>query len=144
MAFPGMQSRVKERKKLTRMKNLSEAKSFCPSIQGLPSFILIVDIFAIGFTIPKALVNTRRAVETGAFGSRKKGSLGYASADSYGDWGPSVQYSLLFDSAADGVSLSLSLSSENVLSGSGEKESLGSDGNASFLSDRFSGADLGD
>lgn len=40
--------------------------------------------------------------------------------------------------------LCLRLASENVLSGPGEKESLGSDGNASFLSDRFSGADLGD
>ncbi|KAK8523641.1 hypothetical protein V6N13_057240 [Hibiscus sabdariffa] len=40
--------------------------------------------------------------------------------------------------------LCLRLASESVLSGPGEKESLGSDGNASFLSDRFSGADLGD
>lgn len=40
--------------------------------------------------------------------------------------------------------LSLRLASENVLSGPGEKESLGSDGNASFVSDRFSGADLWD
>lgn len=49
---------------------------------------------------------------------------------------PPMEYRYLF--------LCLRLASENVLSGPGEKESLGPDGNASFVSDRFSGADLGD
>lgn len=55
--------------------------------------------------------------------------------------------------SADGESVSLSASSagdaasRNVVSGqaaSGEKESLGSDGNASVVSDSSSGADLAD
>ncbi|KAK8978894.1 hypothetical protein V6N11_030940 [Hibiscus sabdariffa] len=84
----------------------SQRRSFCPSIQGLPSFILIVDIFATGFTIPKALVNTRSVIN------------------------------LTKVERLPEVADRRALASKNVLSGPREKESLGSDVNASFLSDR--------
>lgn len=62
-----------------------------------------------------------------------------------------IPYYLIRLDSADGESVSLSASSagdaasRNVVSGqSGEKESLGSDGNASVVSDSSSGADLAD
>lgn len=64
-----------------------------------------------------------------------------------------IPYYLIRLDSADGESVSLFASSagdaasRNVVSGqaaSGEKESLGSDGNASVVSDSSSGADLAD
>jgi hypothetical protein len=94
-------------------------------------------------------IGLRFVRKSGAFGSRKRGSLASGRRlpirmgigvllfnIPYYLIRPPMEYRYLF--------LCLRLASENVLSGPGEKESLGPDGNASFVSDRFSGADLGD